>query len=59
MLQIICFHDVFPVIYYTSNGSESNTAFLGHLDTLMYYDIMMSMVHEFLFDMPIMSANPI
>ena len=45
MLEIISFQNVLPIIYSALNGSESNTAFLGHFDTLMYNVVMIGMFH--------------
>jgi hypothetical protein len=39
MLGIISFQNVLPIIDYALNGSESNTAFLGHFDTFIFIHI--------------------
>jgi len=59
MLEIISCQDVFPIIYYTLNGSESNTAFLGHFDTRMYYVVMIGILPDFMFLISIRSVNAV
>jgi uncharacterized membrane protein YkvA (DUF1232 family) len=59
MLEIISCQDVFPIIYYTLNGSESNTAFLGHFNTLMYYVVIIDILPDFMFLISIRSVNAV
>jgi len=59
MLEIISCQDVFPIIYYTLNGSESNTAFLGHFDALIYYVVMIGKIPDFKFLISIRSVNTV
>ena len=59
MLEIISCQDVFPIIYYALNGSDSNTAFLGHFNTLMYYVVMIDILPDFMFLISIRSVNAV
>jgi uncharacterized membrane protein YkvA (DUF1232 family) len=59
MLEIISCQDVFSIIYYTLNESESNTAFLEHFNTLMYYVVMIDILPDFMFLILIWSVNAI
>ena len=59
MLKIITFQNVLAIIYYAWNGNESNTAFLGHFDTLMYYVVMIGKLPDFMFLISIRSVNAV